>query len=105
VKAVAGAVPDRLHRLRLDHRGAHTAPRLALPADVRRVCVPPDGPEVTPRDRGWRDLTAALAWRPCPPLEAPQDDLRTRPQGDQAATRQSRTDDTSLVEAVHALCP
>jgi hypothetical protein len=41
VDAFAQAFPDRLNLLLLDHRGAHTAQRLTLPATVCRVFWPP----------------------------------------------------------------
>jgi putative transposase len=105
VHAFAQAFPDSLNLLLLDNSGAHTAQRLTLPANVRLVCLPPDCPELNPIERVGRDLKDALAWRQFPTLEVPQDYLMTLLQGYQAATRQSLTDDTYLVEAIHALCP
>jgi hypothetical protein len=103
--AFAEAFPDSLNLLLLDNSGAHTAQRLTLPANVRLVFLPPYGPELNPIERVWRDLKDALAWLQFPTLEGQQGSLMTPLQGDQAATRQSLTDYTDLVEAVHALCP
>jgi hypothetical protein len=41
VDAFAQAFPHRLNILPRDHRGAHTAARLPLPGNVRRLFVPP----------------------------------------------------------------
>jgi putative transposase len=103
VETFAQACPDRLHLLRLDHRGAHTAQRLTLPANVRLVCLPPSGPELSPIARVWRDLNDALVWCQFPTLEAQQDHLAALLQAYEAATRPSLTGDTYLVEALHAL--
>jgi transposase len=105
VNAFAEAFPDRLNLLLLDNSGAPTAHRLTLPANVRPVCLPPYGPELNPIERVWRALKDALAWLQFPNLDVPQDYLMTLLQGYQAATRQSLTDYTDLVEAIHALCP
>jgi hypothetical protein len=105
VEAVAAAFPDRVNRLLLDTSGAHTAPRLTLPANVRLVFLPPYCPALNPIERVWRALKDALAWRHFPTLDAQQDDLATLLRGYEAATRQTLTGYTSLVEAIHALCP
>jgi transposase len=99
----AEAFPDSLHRLLLDHNGAHTAQRLTLPANVRLVCLPPYCPELNPIERGWRDLKDALAWLPCPPLEVPQDDISHLLRGAEASTLQPLTGYTYRIEAIHAL--
>jgi hypothetical protein len=75
VEALAATVADRWNRLRLDNRGAHTAPRLRWPANVRCVWLPPDGPEWPPIERRWRDRKDDLAWPQCPHVEAQQDDV------------------------------
>jgi transposase len=105
VNAFAEAFPDSLNLRLLDHSGAHTAQPRTLPANVRLVFVPPYGPELNPIERVWRDLKDALAWLQFPTLDVQQDYLMTLRQGYRAATRQSLTDYTYLVEAVHALCP
>ncbi len=105
VNAFAEAFPDSLTLLLLDNSGAHTAQRLTLPANVRLVFLPPYCPELNPIERVWRDLKDALAWLQFPNLDVQQDYLMTLLQGYQAATLQSLTDHTYLVEAVHALCP
>ena len=105
VNAFAEAFPDRLNLLLLDNSGAHTAQRLTLPVNVRLVFLPPYCPELNPIERVWRDLKDALAWLHFPNLDVQPDYPMTLPQGYQAATLQSLTDYTYLVEAVHALCP
>jgi hypothetical protein len=99
----ARAFPDRLHRLLLDNSGAHTAPRLTMPANVCLVCLPPYGPELHPMARGWRDLKDALAWRQLPTLDVPQAYVATLLRGYEAATLQALTSSPDLVEAIHAL--
>jgi hypothetical protein len=103
VNAFAQAFPDRLNSLLLDNRGAHTASPLTLPENVRRLFLPPYGPELHPIERVWRDLKDALAWLPCANLAAQQDDLSLLLRGDEAATLQSLTSSPYLVEALHAL--
>ena len=105
VNAFAEAFPDSRNLLLLDNSGAHTAQRLTLPVNVRLVFLPPYCPELNPIERVWRDLKDALAWLQFSNLEVPQDYLMTLLQGYQAATLQSLTGYTYLVEAVHALCP
>jgi len=105
VNAFAAAFPDSLNLLLLDNSGAHTAQHLTLPANVRLVFLPPYCPELNPIARVWRHLKDALAWLQFPTLDVQQDYLMTLLQGYQAATLQSLTDYTYLVEAVHALCP
>jgi transposase len=105
VNTFAEAFPDSLNLLLLDNSGAHTAQRLTLPANVRLVFLPPYCPELNPIERVWHDLKDALAWLQFPNLDVQQDYLMTLLQGYQAATLQSLTDYTYLVEAIHALCP
>jgi transposase len=105
VNAFAEAFPDSLNLLLLDNSGAHTTQRLTLPVNVRLVFLPPYCPEWNPIERVWRDRKDALAWLQFPTLEVQPDYLMTLLQGYQAATLQSRTDYTYLIEAVHALCP
>jgi transposase len=81
VKAFAEAFPDGLNLLLLDNSGAHPAQRLALPANIRLVFLPPYCPELNPIERVWRDLKDALAWLQCPHLDAQQDYLMTLLQG------------------------
>jgi putative transposase len=103
VNALAQAFPESLNLLLLDNRGAHTAQRLTLPANVRLVCLPPYCPELNPIERGWRDLKDALAWLQFPTLDAQQDDLASRLRAYEAATLHTLTSYTYLLEAVHAL--
>jgi len=103
VDAFAEAFPDRLNLLLLDNSGAHTAQRITLPDNVRLVCLPPDGPELNPIERVWRDLKDALAWLHFPRRDGPQDDLGHLWQAYEAAMLQSLTGYTYLVEAIHAL--
>jgi hypothetical protein len=102
--AWAEACPASLTRLRLDHRRAHTAERLSRPTNGRLVCLPPDGPELNPIARVWRDRNEALAGRHVAPLEGPQEDGAERLRTSEHATRHARTGDPSLVEALHARC-
>ena len=99
----AQAFPDRLHRLLLDNRGAHTAQRLTIPENVCLVCLPPYGPELHPIARGWRDLKDALAWLQLPTLDVQQAYVATLLRGYEAATLQALTSSPDLVEAIHAL--
>ncbi len=99
----AQAFPDRLTLLRLDTSGAHTAQRRTSPEHVCLVFLPPDGPELKPMERVWRDLKDALAWLQFPTLDVPQDDVATRLRGYEAATLQALTSSPYLVEAIHAL--
>jgi DDE superfamily endonuclease len=103
VDAFAQAFPESLHLLLLDNSGAHTAHRLILPANVRLVFLPPYCPELNPIERVWRDLKAALAWRQFPTLEAQQDYLASLLRAYEAATLQTLTSSTYVVEAIHAL--
>jgi DDE superfamily endonuclease len=102
VARFAQAFPDSLNLLRLDNRGAHTAQRLTLPENVRLGCLPPDGPELSPIERLWRDLKDALAWLQFPTLAGPQDDVAALLRASEPTTRQSLTGSTSLLEAIHA---
>jgi putative transposase len=99
----AQAFADRLHILRVDHRGAQTARRLTLPDNVPLVVLPPYGPELNPSARVWRDRKNALAWLQGPNREAQQDDIAPLLRGDQAATRQALTGYTYLIAAIYAL--
>jgi hypothetical protein len=103
VDAFAQAFPESLNLLLLDNSGAHTAQRLTLPENVRLVFLPPYCPELNPIERVWRDLKDALAWLHFPTLEAQQDYLASLLQAYEAATLQTLTGYTYLVEAIHAL--
>ncbi len=105
VDAFAAAFPDSLNLVTLDNSGAHTAQRLTLPANVRLVFLPPYCPELNPIERVWRDLKDALAWLQFPTLDVQQDYIATLLRGYEAATLQTLTGYTYLVEAIHALCP
>jgi hypothetical protein len=103
IDAFAEAFPHRLHLLLLDNRGAHTAEPRSIPANMRLVCLPPDGPALNPMARVWRDLKDALAWLQFPPLEAQQASRGDLWQADQASTLHSLTSDPYVVEAIQAL--
>ncbi|MGH8067789.1 MAG: hypothetical protein ACRERE_21670 [Candidatus Entotheonellia bacterium] len=75
VDAFAETFPASLKLLLLDHRGAHPAQRLTLPAHTRGARVPPYGPELNPLARVWRDLNDALAWLHFPSLDGQQDSV------------------------------
>jgi transposase len=105
VDAFAQAFPHSSHVPLLDNRGAHTAPRLTRPENVRLVCVPPYGPELNPIERVWRDLQDDLAWQPFPTLEAQQDSGEDLLQADEALTLPSLTGYAYLVDAINALSP
>ena len=105
VDAFAEAFPESLNLLLLDNSGAHMAHRLTLRANVRLVFLPPYGPELNPIERVWRDLKDALAWLQFPTLEGQQDHVAQLLRAYQAATLQTLTGYTYLVEAIHALCP
>lgn len=104
VDAFAEAFPDSLNLLLLDNSGAHTSQQLTLPANVRLVFLPPYCPELNPIERVWRDLKDALAWLQFPTLDAQQDYVATLLRGYAAVTLQSLTGNSSLVDAIHALC-
>jgi hypothetical protein len=104
IEAFAHACPDRLNLLRLDNSGAHTASRLTLPENIRRLFLPPAGPALNPLARVWREPKDDLAWRQCTGLEAQQDDLGDLLRADEASTRQTRTGYPDLVEAIDARC-
>ena len=104
VAAFAPAWPDRLNLLLLDKSGAPTSPRLPLPENVRRRCLPPYGPELNPSERVWRDLKDDGAWPQFTDLTAQQDDLGHLLQADEAATLPSLAGYPYLVEVIHALC-
>jgi hypothetical protein len=104
VDTFAQACPDRLPRLLLDNRGLHQAQRLTLPATGRPGFLAPDGAELHPSERRWRDVKDDLAWPPGISVEAPPDSVRQRLQADDAPTRQALPGDTSLLEAINARC-
>jgi transposase len=62
----AEAFSDSLNLLLLDNSGAHTAQRLALPANVRLVFLPPYCPELNPLERVWRDPQRRAGVAPIP---------------------------------------
>jgi transposase len=103
VDAFAQTFPDSLNLLLLDNSGAHTAHQLTIPENVRLVYLPPYGPELNPIERVGRDLKDALAWLQFPTLEVQQDDIATLLRAYEAATLQSLTGYTYLVEAIYAL--
>ena len=103
VDACAEAFSDSCNILLLDNRGAHTAPRLTIPANVRLVCLPPYCPELCPIERVWRDLKDDLAWQQCLNVDAQQDELGQLLRAYDAPTLQSLTGYAYLVAAVNAL--
>jgi putative transposase len=92
-----------LNLLLLDNRGAHTAQRLTLPANVRLGFFPPYGPELNPIERVWRDLKDDLAWQQFMHLEAQQIYVGNLLQAYDVPTLQSLTGYAYLVEAINAL--
>jgi transposase len=103
IDAFAEAFPSSLNVLLLDNRGAHTAERLILPANVCLVFLPPYGPELNPIERVWRDLKEALAWLQFATLAAQQAYIGDLLRAYHASTLQSLTRYAYLVEAIHAL--
>jgi hypothetical protein len=102
VDACAEAFADSCTILLLDNSGAHTAPRLTIPADMRLVVLPPDGPELNPIERLWRDLKDDLAWQQCRNVAAQPDEGEQLWRAEAAPTRPALTGDTYVVEAVNA---
>jgi transposase len=103
LEAFAEAFPASLNLRLLDNRGAHTAERLLLPANVRLVFLPPYCPELNPSERVWRDLKDALAWLHFAHLEAHQDSVAELLRTYETPTLQTLTGYPYLVEAIHAL--
>ena len=103
VAACAAAFPDRLHVLRWEHSGAHTAQHMRWPAHGRCVWRPPSGPERNPMARFWRDLQDDLAWLQCTERDAQQVYVGALLQAYEASTLQTLTGDPYVVEAIHAL--
>jgi hypothetical protein len=103
IGALAEACSDRFNILLLDNRGAPTAPRRTIPANVRLVFFPPYGPELSPSARVWRDRKDAPAWRQFLPVDAQPDELGQWLRAYEAPTRQSLTRYAYLGRAIHAL--
>jgi transposase len=103
VDAFAHAFPDSLNILLLDNSGAHTAQQIRWPDHVRCVWLPPYSPELNPIERVWRDLKDALAWQQFSHIDTQQDHVVRLLQAYDAATLQSLTSYTYLVDAVNAL--
>ena len=103
-EAVAHAFPDRLTILLWDNRGAHTAQGLHGPAHVPYVRWPPDGPELSPMERGWRAVQEDLAWRQCPDGDAQQLEVGALVRASEATTLQALTGYAYLLDAMNALC-
>jgi transposase len=104
VDAFAQAFAASLNVLLLDNRGAHTAQRLTLPANVRLVFLPPYCPELNPIERVWRDLKDDLAWQQFINADAQQDDVGQLLQAYDALTLPSLTSYAYLLDAINALC-
>ena len=102
IDAFAHACPDRLNSLRLENRGAHPAQCLRWPEQVRPLWLPPDGPELNPIERVWRDLKDDLAWLQCPDLDAQQVSVGDLWQTSEAPALQALTSDADLVDAINA---
>jgi hypothetical protein len=102
--AFAQAFPDSLNMLVLDHSGAHTAHRIRWPDQVRDVWLPPDCPELNPRERGWRDWKDDFSWPQVTALEAQQECVGNVLPACEAPVLQSLTRDAYLVQAMNALC-
>jgi transposase len=75
LEALAQAFPDRVNILPRDNSGVHTAQRLRWPANVRAVWLPPDGPELSPIERVWRDVKDDVAWRQFTDVDAQQSEV------------------------------
>jgi transposase len=103
VDAFAQAFPDSLNILLLDNSGAHTAQQIRWPDHVRCVWLPPYCPELNPIERVWRDLKDDLAWQQFSHIDTQQDHVVRLLQAYDAATLQSLTGYTYLVNAVNAL--
>jgi transposase len=103
VDAFATAFPDSLNILLLDNSGAHTAQHLRWPEHVRCVWLPPYCPELNPIERVWRDLKDDIAWQQFTNIDAQQDHVGQLLRAYDAATLQSLTSYTYLVEAINAL--
>ena len=103
IDAFAQAFPDSLNILLLDHSGAPTAQRLRWPENVRSVGLPPDGPELNPMERVWRDLKDDLAWCQFTNLGAQQHKVGDLLRAYDAIALQSLTGYAYLVEAINAL--
>jgi len=99
----ARAFPDSLNLLVRDKRGGHTAKHLHVPANVRLGWLPPYAPELTPIERGWRDVQDALAWQQFTDVEAQQEDVADVLCAYDAPTLQSLTAYPYFVDAVNAL--
>jgi transposase len=103
VDAFAHAFPDSLNILLLDNSGAHTAPRIQWPENVRYVWLPPYCPELNPIERLWRELKDDLAWLQCPNLDAQQVYIGDLLRAYEAPALQALTGYAYSVEAIHAL--
>jgi hypothetical protein len=84
--AFAQAFPDSSNSLLLDTSGAQMTQGIRWPAHGQAVWLPPDGPELHPVERGWRDVQGDLAWQPYVDLEAPQVSVGDVWQADDAPT-------------------
>lgn len=102
---LAEAFPDSLNLLLLGNSGAHKAKRLRRPDNIRLVELPPYCPELNPIERLWPDLKDDLAWEQFADLAALQEHIATLLRAYDAATLQSLTGFTYLVDAIHALSP
>jgi hypothetical protein len=103
IEALAQAFPASLKILLLDHSGAHPAQGSQWPEHVRYVWGPPDGPELNPMARVWRDVKDDVAWRQCTDVNAPQTEVGHWLGADEATALQALTGYADVVEAIHAL--
>ncbi len=105
LNGLAAAFRDSLNLLLVDNSGAHKAKRLQIPENIRLVELPPYCPELNPIERLWRDLKDDLAWEQFADRAALQERVATLLRAYDAATLQSLTGYTYLVDALHALAP
>jgi hypothetical protein len=100
VAAFALAFPDSLNILLLANSGAHTASGLMLPANVRRLFLPPYCPERHPIERVWHAVKDDLAWLQFPALDAHQVYVEDWLQAYAAPAFQALTSYAYLVDAI-----
>ncbi|MBW3623226.1 MAG: IS630 family transposase [Armatimonadetes bacterium] len=62
LKGLSEAFPDSFNLLLVDNGRHHTAKKLEVPENVRRVFLPPYSPELNPIERFWQAMKAGVAW-------------------------------------------
>lgn len=100
----AQAAPAALNVLVLDQAPAHISQELRRPANVRFVFNPPYTPEVSPAERVWEDLRAALAGCNPPSLNALSDLVCEQIQAYTPAQLSSLTSYPFFKNAANAVC-